>query len=187
MNARPNRDQPRPNAPPGPEPEGLGVVAVVYEELRGLAAHYLRGERPNHTLRPTELVHEAFLRLAKRGDAPPDRPEQFFALAARAMRHVLVDHARKRGAAKRGGGRTALPLDELRELSVEQDQLLIEVDDALARLAALEPRLSEVVELRFFGGLTVEETARATGASPKTVQRRWTLARSWLHREIARG
>ena len=162
------------------------LLPLIYDELRGLAAYYLRGERPDHTLQPTELVHEAFLRLAGRLDAGSQSREHFFALAARAMRHILVDHARKRAAAKRGGGRKPVSLDTLRALSREHDQLLVELDDALLRLAELDPRLAEVVELRFFGGLTVGETARVMGISPKTVQRKWALARSWLHREIVR-
>lgn len=189
MNDHPNPSPPPPHGPPAAGSERDRLLGLVYDELRGLAGYYLRGERSDHTLRPTELVHEAYLRIAKRtaaGPEGPEGPERFFAAAAIAMRRVLVDHARRRGAAKRGGGVTAVPFDEVGELSVEHDGLLIALDDALLRLAPVEPELSQVVELRFFGGLTVDETARVMGISPKTVQRKWTLARSWLHREITR-
>ena len=163
------------------------MLPLIYDELRRLAAHYLRAERPEHTLRPTDLVHEAYLRLAGRPEARPRSREHFLALGARAMRHILVDHARRRATAKRGGGRAPVELDHLRELSQEHDQLLVELDDALLRLADLEPELVHVVELRFFAGLTIGETARVMQISPKTVARRWALARSWLHREIMRN
>ena len=186
MNALPHPSPPKPGEPQGSASEAARLLPLIYDELRGLAAHYLRAERPEHTLRPTELVHEAYLRLAARSAAQVRSREHFFALAAQAMRRILVDHARRRGMAKRGGGKAPLRLDQLRELSQEHDQLFIELDDALLRLADLEPELVQVVELRFFGGLTIEETARVMGVSPKTVGRRWELARSWLHREIMR-
>lgn len=176
-----------PPDPSGPQDSGsraARLLPLIYDELRGLAAHYLRAERPEHTLRPTELVHEAYLRLAGQLETQPRSREHFFALAAQAMRRILVDHARRRATAKRGGGRAPVPLDPLHELSQEHEQLFVELDDALLRLADLEPELVQVVELRFFGGLTIEETARVMGLSSKTVSRRWTLARSWLHREI---
>jgi len=186
MSAGPMPDTPPPGGPAVPESDGDRLLALVYDELRGLAARYLRGERPDHSLRPTELVHEAYLRIAKRPHAPAEGREHFFTVAASAMRRILVDHARSRRAAKHGGGAPQIAFDDLRELSIARDDVLIALDEALVRLAPEEPDLNQVVELRFFGGLTVEETARVMGISPRTVERKWALARSWLHREITR-
>lgn len=184
MNAVRRSIPPNPGEPQRPGSDAARLLPLIYDELRRLAAHYLRAERPEHTLRPTDLVHEAYLRLAGRPEPRPRSREHFQALAARAMRHILVDHARRRATAKRGGGRAPLHLDQIRDLSQEHDEFLVDLDDALLRLAELEPDLVHVVELRFFGGLTGEETARVMRISPKTVARRWALARSWLHREI---
>jgi len=165
-----------------------GTVA----ELRRVAAGVLAREHRGHTLRPTELVHEAWLKL--RGHVPPDVSDvanvanvadtaSRVALAAHAMRETLVDHARRRGAVKRGGGRTPEPLDE-RAVAVERDAYVVALDEALDRLAELDPELARVVELRFFAGLDVDAVARALALSPRTVKRRWQLAKAWLHRRI---
>ena len=164
------------------------VFALVYDELRRLAASALRHERPDHTLQPTALVHEAYLRLA---DEPPARWENrahFLAVAARAMRRILVDHARRRNTRKRGSGAARFSTDEVQDSAVDlgQDLDLVVLDQALARLTALDPRQGRIVELRFFGGLSVEETGTVIGASPRTVKRDWQLARVWLKREMAR-
>lgn len=161
------------------------LARLVYGELRALAAAQMRGERQTHTLQPTALVHEAFLRLsAQRGRQWKER-RQFFAVSASLMRQVLVDHARGRHAAKRGGEATRIEVTSLDELPAAPEVFdVLALDEALTRLAALQPRLSKVVELRFFGGLEVEETAEALGCSPRTVKRDWALARAWLVREL---
>lgn len=161
------------------------LARLVYGELRALAAAQMRGERQTHTLQPTALVHEAFLRLsAQRGRQWKER-RQFFAVSASLMRQVLVDHARGRQAAKRGGEATRIEVSSLDDLPTTSEVFdVLALDEALTRLAALQPRLSRVVELRFFGGLEVEETAEALGCSPRTVKRDWALARAWLVREL---
>lgn len=163
------------------------LAPLVYAELRRLAEARMRRERPDHTLQATALVHEAFLRLTG-SDAPAweDRTH-FFAVAARVMRRLLVDHARARGYAKRGGGVRRVSLDEAVELSEEPGEDLLALDAALTRLAALDPRQHQVVELRFFGGLSVEETAEVLGVSAVTVKRDWRAARAWLYAELAEG
>jgi RNA polymerase sigma-70 factor, ECF subfamily len=159
----------------------------AYDELRRLATGYLSRERRAHTLQPTALVHEALARLmAGRGAgalAGMDRGE-YVAAVARAMRLVLVDHARRRGAQKRGGARHRVPLDDSLALYEESASDLLALDEALERLAALDPELARMVELRFFGGLTEEETAREMGVSSRTVTRAWRFARVWLAREL---
>lgn len=160
------------------------LFAVVYADLRRVAAAYLKRERQGHTLQPTALVHEAYCRLVDAdGIAFTDR-HHFYAVAARAMRRILVDHARARGAAKRGGGAGRLPLDRLPELPEERDAWLEALDDVLQDLARLDERQARMVELRFFGGLTIEETAAALGVSHATVERDWKVARAWLAREL---
>jgi RNA polymerase sigma factor (TIGR02999 family) len=158
--------------------------------LHGIAARHMRGERPGHTLQPTALVHEAFLRLVG-GDASFDDRAHFLRAASRVMRRVLVDHARARDAAKRGaGGGLRVTLDESIAASAghdgDDDRVveLLALDDALARLAAAEPRWAQVVELRVFGGLEVTEVARALGVSTPTVKRDWAFAKAWLAREL---
>jgi RNA polymerase sigma factor (TIGR02999 family) len=160
------------------------VAPLVYEELRAIAAAQLRGERREHTLQPTALVHEAYLRLAEQRRRHWKERRQFFAVAARLMRQILVDHARARGAAKRGGGEATRI--EVTGVDVAAPEVfdVLPLDDALTRLAALQPRLAKVVELRFFGGLEVEETAELLACSPRTVKRDWALARAWLIREL---
>jgi RNA polymerase sigma factor (TIGR02999 family) len=160
------------------------VMPVVYDELRLLAESIFRRERPDHSLQATALVHEAYLRLVGRPDLEWKNRRHFFGIAAQAMRRILVDHARRKGARKRTGGR-AVTLDEelAAPLAASPDDIL-GVDDALARLAALSPRAAQVVELRYFAGLSVEETAEALGTSPATVKRDWLSARAWLQREV---
>lgn len=162
------------------------LFPIVYDELRHLAAAVLRRERPSHTLQPTALVHEAFLRLVGVKAANVQDRSHFIAIAARAMRRVLVDHARSRAALKRGVGESRLCIDDVDvAASPGSDVDLVGLDQALERLAALDERQARIVELRFFGGLTVEETAAVIAASERTVKRDWQMARAWLRRELA--
>ena len=161
------------------------LFPIVYEELRRLAASALRRERTDHTLQPTALVHEAFLRLAETPGASWENRAHFVAIAARVMRRVLVDHARGRNALKRGNGEIRVPIDDVDVPAVGQDVDLVALDDALARLALLDERQARIVELRFFGGLSVPETAALIGASERTVKRDWQVARAWLTRELS--
>jgi RNA polymerase sigma factor (TIGR02999 family) len=163
----------------------LGVLLpAVYEELRRLAAAELRRERPGHTLQPTALAHEAYLRLVDQRDVTWQNRAHFLGLAAQAMRRILVDHARRRRAEKRGGDAVRVTMDESDLPAAPTPVLADELDTALEDLARLEPRHARIVELRFFGGLTIEETAEVVGVSPATVKRDWILARAWLHREL---
>jgi RNA polymerase sigma-70 factor, ECF subfamily len=159
------------------------LFTLLYEELRRLAARQLRRERPNHTLRATALVNEAYLKLLRQERVTCESRTHFFGVAARAMRCLLVDHARARGAAKRGGEawRVDTGLPEPAATGVVD---LLALDDALRRLARLDPRKEQLVELRYFGGLTIEEAATALGVSPATVSREWTAARAWLFAEL---
>lgn len=157
---------------------------VVYGALRGLADQYLGHESSAHTLQPTALVHEAYVRLVGKGDLGAGGRGHFFAVAAQAMRRILVDHARRRGAVKRGGDLRRVPLLDEPAADAVPDEYLLKLDDALSELAALDPPLAQVVELRFFGGLTIEETARLLEVSTMTVKRRWLVAKGWLHRRI---
>lgn len=164
------------------------LMPLVYGELRRLARHYLRQERSDHTLQSTALVHEAYMRLA--GQSPPQWQNRahFFGIAAHVMRQILVEHARAHVAAKRGGKNACkLTLDAALEIQQKTDVDVIALDDALNRLAELDPQQSRIVELRFFAGLTIEDTAEVLGIAPATVKRDWTSARAWLHREIARS
>ncbi|MBI1853211.1 MAG: sigma-70 family RNA polymerase sigma factor [Planctomycetes bacterium] len=160
------------------------IFPLVYDDLRNLAATYLRRERCGHTLQPTALVHESFCRLvdSERCDARNRAP--FLAPAARAMRRVLVEHARKRGAAKRGGRVAPLSLEQVSEISVNRSAYLVALDEALADLALLDERQARIVELRFFGGLSIEETAEVISVSHATVEREWRVAKAWLHRAV---
>jgi RNA polymerase sigma factor (TIGR02999 family) len=163
------------------------VFPLVYDQLRRLAARQLRRERRGHTLQPTALVHEAYVRLAgQRAAEWPDRAH-FFAMAARVMRHVLVDHARRNRAAKRGGSACRVSLDEASPAGRPLELEVVALDEALEELAALDPDQARIVELRFFAGMTVEEVAAALGVSAATVQRDWRTARAWLYRRIAHG
>lgn len=170
----------------GDRDAGERLIGLVYDELRSQAARHLRRERREHTLRPTALVHEAYLRLtAQRGTAWPSRAH-FFAMAAKVMRHILVDHARRHRAAKRAGSWCRVSLDEADAVAVapRADVDLLAVEEALGELAALDPDQARVVELRFFGGLSVEETADVLGVSSATVKREWRTARAWLHHRM---
>jgi RNA polymerase sigma-70 factor, ECF subfamily len=161
------------------------LLPLVYEELQRIAHRRLQNERSDHTLVTTDLVHEAYLKLVGLDHIEWKSRAQFFALAAQAMRRILVDYAVRRKAQKRGGERRKVSLDEV-SLPIEQraDELLA-LDDALQRLAALDERHSRVVECRYFAGMSIEETAEALGVSPATVKRDWTLARAWLHRKLS--
>lgn len=167
----------------GDKAAGEEFFPVVYVELRRLARSRLRRERPDHTLQPTALVHEAYLRLAAQRTLGCDR-SQFFAIAACMMRRILINHARDRAAAKRGGGTLGIPLDEALEFAESKHIDLLQLDEALLELEKLAPRQSQIVELRFFGGLSLEETARALRISTATVERQWRTARAWLHSHL---
>jgi RNA polymerase sigma factor (TIGR02999 family) len=160
------------------------LTPIVYHELRRLAAHRLQGERPGHTLQATALVHEAYMRLIDADIEWSDRAH-FYAVAARVLRRVLVEYARTRTRQKRGGGEAPIPLDQALEVGTEAISTVLELDEALERLSALDPRKSEVLQLLFFGGLTHDETAAALGVSVSTVHRELKLAKAWLHRELA--
>jgi RNA polymerase sigma factor (TIGR02999 family) len=162
------------------------LMPLVYKELRRLAARYLRSERRNHTLQPTALVNEAYLCLAAQDGLRFLNRAHFLAIAANTMRRVLVDHARERGALKRGGDRRQVTLRSSIRID-DRDVDLLALDEALTRLAVFDAMGSRVVELRFFGGLTLSETAEALKISPATVKRLWTSARAWLFRELRSG
>jgi RNA polymerase sigma factor (TIGR02999 family) len=161
------------------------LAPFVYDELKVIAAAQMRGERREHTLQPTALVHEVFLRLSEQRRRQWKERRQFYAVAARLMRQVLVDHARARQAAKRGGDAARIEVTSLDGFAAPSQVFdVLILDEALNRLAALHPRLAKVVELRFFGGLDVDETAALLDSSPRTVKRDWSLARAWLIREL---
>jgi RNA polymerase sigma-70 factor, ECF subfamily len=149
-----------------------------------MAAYYLRQERRDHTLQPTALVHEAYLRLVDQKDVHWQNRNQFFGVAAQLMRRILLDYARRHHAAKRGGARTKVSLDQAIILSREATGDMLVLDETLSRLAEIDPKQARVVELRVFGGLTVEETAELLGVSPATVKRDWSMAKAWLMREL---
>ena len=163
------------------------LMPAVYKELRKIAARYLRGERSGHTLQPTALVHEAYLRLIDRTQVNWQNRAHFLGTAATLMRHILVDHARARNAAKRGGGEYKISLNEALISFEPPDLDLVVLDEALEELAVLDPQQSRVIELRFFGGLSVEETAVVIGISPTTVRRDWATAKLWLRRRMDKG
>lgn len=161
------------------------LVPLVYGELRRLAARYVRRERPGHSLQATMLVHEAYLRLLKDEGLSFQNRAHFLGIAARSMRQILVEHARSRDAEKRGGARRRITLDEAVAAGGPRDVDLLALDEALERLARHDPDHARIVELRFFGGLTNEETAEAIGVSLATVKRGWAVARAWLFRELS--
>lgn len=173
------------------------LFPIVYQELRGLAARYLQDERTAHTLQATALVHEAYLRLVGPAQTPWENRAHFFGAAAKAIRRILIDHARTRTRVKRGGAGVsgngpeqavnAVPLDEGMLVSTEEPERMIEFDGALARLAEIDAQKARIVELRFFAGLTVDQTAMALGVSPSTVAREWQFARVWLYNELREG
>ena len=157
------------------------LTPLVHEELHRLAHHYMKAERPGHTLQTTALVNEAYLKLIDQKRVKSKNRTQFFALAATLMRHILVDHARDRQSLKRGGGVQRVSLDKALNVCGDRDEDLVALDEALGRLAAIDERKSKVVELRFFGGLSVEETAEALNVSAVTVMREWRMAKAWLY------
>ena len=164
------------------------LMPLVYRELRRLAGHYLRDERIGHTLQPTALVHEAYLRLVDQNRADWQNRAQFMGVAAQLMRRILVDYARERAAAKRGGG--AVRIDEEGfdlGATPQQSEEVLAVDEALARLNELDPQQAQIVEMRYFGGLSVEEAAEALGISPRTIKRDWAMAKAWLRSELSEG
>ncbi|MDQ1474101.1 MAG: hypothetical protein QOJ99_5581 [Bryobacterales bacterium] len=160
------------------------LMPLVYNELRRLAGSHLRRERSDHTLQSTALVHEAFLRLVNQRDVHWRSRAHFYGIAAQMIRRILVDHARSQQAGKRGAGAIKLELDEAMAISHQKEVDLVGLDEALERLAALDERQGRIVELRFFAGLSVEETAEVMNLSPATVKREWSSARAWLYREI---
>ena len=160
------------------------LIPLVYEELHRLAHRYMGRERIGHTLQTSGLVNEAYLRLIDQSQVRWQNRAHFFGIAAQMMRRILVDHARSRQYAKRGGGAEYVSLDEAAIVSPERAAAVVALDDALTSLAAMDARKSQIVELRFFGGLSIEETAEVLGVSPGTVARDWTLAKAWLQREM---
>ena len=162
------------------------LLPVVYGELRKLASSYLRRERVGHTLQPTALVHEAYMRLVDQTQVQWQNRAHFFGVAAQMMRRILVDHARAHEAEKRGGEFQKLSLDENIDVSGERDVNLVALDDALNLLAEIDPQKMKIVELRFFGGLSVEETAEVLGVSAPTVKRQWRMAKAWLYGQVKR-
>jgi RNA polymerase sigma factor (TIGR02999 family) len=160
------------------------LLPIVYEELRRLASHYMRAERADHLLQTTALVHEAYLRLVDNKETSYETRNHFLAVAAQVMRHVLVDYARARHRAKRGGGAPAVPLEDVAVISDERAEEVIAVDAALENLMSLDVRKGRIFELRHFGGLSVEEAAQVLQVSPATVARDWRMAKAWLRRAI---
>jgi RNA polymerase sigma factor (TIGR02999 family) len=170
----------------GNEDAAPKLIPLVYSELRRLARFYMRQERTGHTLQTSALVNEVYLRLVEQPSANWQSRAHFFAIAAQLMRRILVDYARRHKRQKRGGGQKIVPLDQALVFSPEQSSAFLELHGSLERLAEFDPRQSRIVELRFFVGLTVEETAEVLGISPKTVKRDWQVARAWLYREMRR-
>ena len=162
------------------------LIPQIYDELRRLASFYLQSERVNHTLQTTALVHEAYIRLVDQKQVEWNNRNHFFGVAAQMMRRILVDHARKHVSLKRGGSFLRISLEEAAVFSRERPRELIAVDELLTRLASLDPQGSRIVELRFFAGLSLEETAEVTGLSSAKVRREWSAAKAWLTREIGK-
>lgn len=160
------------------------LMPIVYDELRRQAARYLKHERQGHTLQTTALVHEAYVRLIDQAGVRWQNRAHFYGIAAELMRRILVDHARKRNAAKRGGEAVKVTLNEEVQAASEQNPDIISVDEALRKLALVDQQQARIVELRFFGGLTVEETAEVLGISDRTVKRDWSVAKAWIRREL---
>ena len=160
------------------------LMPLVYDELRRLAHQYMRREKPGHTLQTSALVNEAYVRLVDQSKIQWESRAHFFGIAARLMRQILVDHARRQNFAKRGGGAIRVSLNEATNVAQEQSASVMALDDALNRLEKIDPRKSRIVELRFFGGMSIEETAEALKVSPGTVMRDWTFARAWLQKEM---
>jgi RNA polymerase sigma-70 factor (ECF subfamily) len=160
------------------------LLPLVYEELRRLARHYMRREHPGHTLQTTALVNEAYVKLVDQKHVRWQNRAHFFAISAQLMRRILVDHARSHQYAKRGGGAQKVSLDTVAVVGNEKAAELVALDDALKSLAVIDERKSRIVEMRFFGGLNVEETAEALNTSSRTVMREWSVAKAWLYREL---
>lgn len=163
------------------------LIQATYDQLHRLATARMRNERPDHTLTATALVHEVSVQLLERSQVPVENHGQFLALAARAMRNLLIDHARSKGRVKRGGGRKKIELDEALIACDQQSPELLELHDALTRFAEIDERKSRVVEMRYFGGLSIDEVAAALEISPATVKRDWEVAKTWLLHELKRG
>jgi RNA polymerase sigma factor (TIGR02999 family) len=161
------------------------LLPLVYGELRRIAAYHLRDERSNHTLQPTALVHEAYMRLAVRSEINVNDRTHLVALAAQVMRHVLVDYARARRRDKRGGGKTMVALDDALEVHGEREADLVALDEALTELSSMSPQQGKIVEMRYFGGLSIEEIAQTLGIAVARVRSDWTIARTWLRRELS--
>ena len=161
------------------------LLPLVYAELRRLASRYLASERAGHTLQPTALVHEAYLRMLEGADRPWQDRVHFYAVAAQLMRRILVDHARARGAAKRGGGAVMVPLDEARARAEDGATDVLALDQALSDLESIDPRKSRIIELRYFGGLTIDQVAELLELSAPTIVKETRLARAWIHRQIS--
>jgi RNA polymerase sigma factor (TIGR02999 family) len=172
---------------PGERPAGEQLFADVYSELRALAARYLHRERKNHTLQPTALVHEVYLKLVGQTGVDWQGRAHFLAIAAQAMRQILVDHARRHRAAKRGGNRHRITLDDNLVIESNRDVDLLALEDALTKLTKLDPRQARMIELRFFGGLSIAEVAQVMVMSKRSVEREWTMVRAWLRRELSRS
>lgn len=162
------------------------LTPLVYDELRRMAHRYMSRERPGHTMQTTALVSEAYLRLVNRETVQWQNRAHFFAIAAQIMRHILVDHARSHAYAKRGGGTRTISLDEAMLVSQERAADVLALDEALKGLAEIDPQQSRIVEMRFFGGLTVEETAAVLQLSAATIKREWSTAKAWLYHELAK-
>lgn len=163
------------------------LLPYVYNELKKISSKYLHEEYRNHTLQTTELVHEAYIRLVGNQNIAWQNRAHFFGIAAQSMRQILVDHARKRRSLKRGEGQSNISLDDVFEFSEKSDEQLIALDEALKKLEAIEERSRKIVELRYFSGLTIEETAEVLNISPATAKRDWNFAKAWLYREIAKN
>ena len=161
------------------------LMPLIYEELRKMARRYMRHQNPGHTLQTTALIHEAYLRMVKQPEKQFQNRAHFFGVAAQAMRHILVDYARARNTDKRGGGARPISLEEAALVTQERAAELVAFDDALKELERLSKRQSRVVELRYFGGLSVDETATVLEVSPDTVMRDWSMAKTWLHRALS--
>jgi RNA polymerase sigma factor (TIGR02999 family) len=160
------------------------LATALYEDLRRLAGRYMQGERPDHTFQPTALVHEAFVRLIDQREVLWRDRAQFFALASRMMRRILVDHARSKGADKRGGDHRRLTIHAVDQATPRPDIDLVALDEAMERLASLSELQARIVELRFFGGLTIDETAQVLDIGKRSVDREWACAKAWLYREL---
>jgi RNA polymerase sigma-70 factor (ECF subfamily) len=168
----------------GDEHAQSALISAVYSELKVIAARYMRRESASHTLQTTALVNEAYLKLVNVKNAQWQDRAHFFAVAAQVMRRILVDHARKHIAGKRGGGFDVLPLDEGLVFTPQRSRDMVKLDEALDRLEKSDPRVAQIVQLRFFGGLSIEETAEALRVSPRTVKREWTFGKAWLKTEF---